>query len=189
MSVLAWEEYFFQEKVCFNDQSSHRDTWSHSKMTLLAWITFTLGELGVPVDQREDCLDHLGNHLPPYITIQLHRHYIFKRGLIAVFKELFRILSSSDLQSPWVIPREPTTSSFSNSPGNWFIPSKVDNHFTFICWKLSLNFIILYLVDCFANIILKTDEIDISMFASNIPYIKTFLVSYPQKYRPMSVGG
>ena len=53
------------------------------------------------VDQREDCLDHLGNHLPPYTTIRLHRHNIFKRGLIAVFKELFTIFS--DLQSPWII--------------------------------------------------------------------------------------
>ena len=43
------------------------------------------------------------------------------------------------------------------------------------------------LVDCFANIILKTDDINQSRFASNIQYIKTFLVSYPQKYR--SVGG
>ena len=132
---LLEKNRFFQEKVCFSDQSSHRDTWSHSKMTLLAWIICTLGGLGVSVDQREDCLDHLGNHLRPYTTIRLHRHNIFKRGLIAVFKDLFRIFSSFDLQSPWVIPREPTTS---NSPGNWFTPSKVDNHFIFICWKLSL---------------------------------------------------
>ena len=146
--------FFFQEKVCFSDQSSHRDTWSHSKMTLLTWIIFTLGELGVPVDQREDCLDHLGNHLRPYITIRLHRHNIFKRGLIAVFKELFRILSSSDLQSPWVIPREPTTSSFSNSPGNWFTPRKVDNHFIFICWKLSLIYpFVLKIIIMLKNII------------------------------------
>ena len=135
---LLEKNRFFQEKVCFSDQSSHRDTWSHSKMTLLAWIICTLGGLGVSVDQREDCLDHPGNHLRPYTTIRLHRHNIFKRGLIAVFKDLFRIFSSFDLQSPWVIPREPTTSSFSNSPGNWFTPSKVDNHFIFICWKLSL---------------------------------------------------
>ena len=78
-----------------SDQSSHRDMWSHSKMTLLAWIICTLGGLGVSVDQREDCLDHLGNHLRPYTTIRLHRHNIFKRGLIAVFivyLESFQVL-------------------------------------------------------------------------------------------------
>ena len=118
---------FFQEKVCFSDQSSHRDTWSHSKMTSLAWITCTLGGLGVSVDQRECCLDRLGNHLRPPITLQQHRHNSFKRGLIAVFKELFTIFS--DLQSPWIISRETTTGSFLISPGNWFTPrKKVDCH-------------------------------------------------------------
>ena len=69
----------------------------------------------------------LGNHLRPPITLQQHRHNSFKRGLIAVFKELFTIFS--DLQSPWIISRETTTGSFLISPGNWFTPrKKVDCH-------------------------------------------------------------